>query len=198
MTPADVLHLLREQYGKQGELYPLTDVQIATYMDRWQKIDPVALNAAALRWIDTSRFFPAVSDLLGMFAVSEKAEAELAWAVFERLLRQVGVYHGVKFAGNASRLGETVRQVFGSWVQACQYETDSAGWHGRKQAFLALYPVVQVDTAVTLGGLHEGKPVVCGAIQGIPDRPALPPANKSLTRSEAKELLGTLQKRLKG
>lgn len=203
MTPQEVnagLAVLKNYYAKDGKPHVLNDVQVAAYVDHLAPYSAAALETACKRWIATSKWFPAVSDLLEILrgpVLDEKAQAQLAWTTFERALRRAGVYAGATFANGA--IGETARQVFGSWALACQFDLDSPGWTLRRQSFLALYPGIAARSEgqpVTLRGIAEiAEPVLIGPVAGLPLLPAAAPMDGPVGRLEAEKLVGDIRRR---
>lgn len=186
--------VLRHYYARDGQPYRLNDAQWAAYLDALQPFPAAMLAAAASAWIRQSRWFPAVSDLLSLLApaVSSEQAAHLAWTTVERALRSVGTYRSVTFEDGA--IGETVRQVFGSWPAAGQFDVDSPGWAIRRQSFLALYPVVAARTAgpVTLQGRDRSAPALVAHVPGLPaPHAALSPSEplRELSQAEAETAL---------
>jgi hypothetical protein len=111
----------------------------------------------------SSKWFPALSDLRGLLVaptVDWPAMALMAWTTLERAISKAGIYAGSTFADAA--IGETARQVFGTWEHACSYERDSPGWTIKRQNFIGIFPhVAQKLTShkpVTLRGIatHDG------------------------------------------
>lgn len=128
--------------------------------------------------------------------VDATAAAHLAWTTLERALRSAGAYRGATFVDGA--IGETARQVFGSWPAACAFDLDSPGWAIRRQSFLAIYPTLasRVTGPVTLRGMDARQaPQVIGHVPGL----ALPPAGvddmRELTQAEAVSALGEVTRR---
>jgi hypothetical protein len=182
MTPAAAvrvtLRVLQAFYAtRDGQNYPLNETQLAVYLDGLASYSPEALEAAARMWMRQSPFFPRLSDLLGVLAppVDVHALAHAAWGRLEAEIRRIGAYRGAAFADAA--FGETVRQVFGSWAEACRYDTDSPGWAIRRQTFLALFPVIvarRPADPVILPGLHRDQPPAhIGPLDGLPAAPTL-------------------------
>jgi hypothetical protein len=178
MTPQDAvrstLTVLRNYYAnRDGQPYQLNETQIAVYLEGLAPHPPEALEAAARAWMRQSAFFPRLSDLLQLLApaVDVEALAHAAWGRLEAEIRRVGAYRGAQFADAA--FGETVRQVFGSWAEACRFDTDSPGWAIRRQTFLKLFPVNAARhhdlPPVVLAGLHRDQaPALIGHLEGLP------------------------------
>ena len=175
MTPAEVrqgMAVLRNYYAKDGKPHVLTDAQWAVYLDGLQRHSAGELEAAARLWMRQSKWFPALSDLLGLIdgaTVTPEQAAHLAWTTFERACRSAGAYRGATFIDGA--IGETARQVFGSFAAACQFDLDSPGWAIRRQSFLAVYQTLhgRCHEPVTLRGMHRHEtPLVIGHVPGLP------------------------------
>lgn len=175
MTQTEItqgLNILRNYYAKDGRPHTLNDAQWAAYLDGLQRYSYGELEAAARAWIRQSPWFPKLSDLLGLIegpVLSAEAAAHLAWTTFERSLRRAGAYRGATFIDGA--IGETARQVFGTFNAACAFDLDSPGWAIRRQSFLQVYQTLhgRVHGPVTLRGLHPREtPVVIGHVEGLP------------------------------
>lgn len=144
--------------------------------------------------------FPALGTwlrLLGAGTLDVDAAAHLAWTTFEQSLRRAGAYRGATFVDGA--IGETARQVVGSWPAACAFDVDSPGWAIRRQSFLAVYPTFhgRVSGPVTLGGLHAHEtPVVIGHVEGLPLLDAAPEEDRELTTAEATAALTRVRDRV--
>lgn len=170
------LKVLRNYYAKDGQPHALNDTQLAVYLDGLSPFAAAELERAARTWMQQSRWFPALSDLLALVrppALDPAAAAQLAWTTFERAMRRAGAYRGVTFADGA--IGETVRQVFGTWAAASQFDVDSPGWAIRRQSFLALYATFasRVGGPVTLYGIHrDAVSMLVGHVEGLPTLPA--------------------------
>jgi hypothetical protein len=206
-TAADiraVLDVLCRYYRDKDNLpRRLDEVQIVVYLDGLEEFSADALEFAARRWMRESKWFPALSDLRGLLfgpAIDWSTAALIAWTTFERAIGLAGIYRGVTFSDAA--IGETVRQTFGSWEHACNYDRDSPGWTIRRQTFLGLFPHVAqrlTDSApVTLRGLGQvDKPLLIKPVDGIPKlAPALAAEDRSVnvlaevTRRFKQRLLG--------
>ncbi len=197
-----VLEGLRAYYARDGKKVVLNEVQIAVYLDGLAEFTAADLNAAAQQHMRKSEFFPKLSELLAILQpkVDTAAAAQLAWTTVERAIRRAGAYRGVVFANGA--IGETVRQVFGSWPFACSFELDSPGWAIRRQSFLAIYPAMEKRnlTAVTLRGMHESEqPLMIPPVPGLPycmGVKKLPIVDDApLTKTESVEALAEIQRR---
>jgi hypothetical protein len=195
-----VLNALRKNYARNGEDYALNEVQIAMFTESLAPFDAVAVNEAAKRHMRESKFFPAVSELLALLRgpeMSPEAQAQLAWTTFERALARAGAYNGVTFEDGA--IGETVRQVFGGWPQACAFDTHGAAWAIRRQSFLAVYPAIAARARgeVTLRGMAQVAQPLRIAAQSPQDAPgrSIGPANDSIPQGEAVKLLADIRQR---
>lgn len=203
-----ILETLRLQYAKDGVKHPLNDVQATNYLEELSRFPTQAVEAAARQWIRQSRFFPALSDLLGILEPERdpKAMAALAWTEVERCMATVGAYSGIEFADPS--VGEAVRQTFGSWPKACSFEYDSPGFAIRRQTFLTIYPELARRTyreTVKLAGMHtnphrpfyslvphiEGLPGLSRALPSAPD----PHDDSPIGPTEAKRILADLHQR---
>jgi hypothetical protein len=193
------LNVLRHYYAHDGQPYALNDAQLAVYLDGLRPFGPAELESAARTWMRTARWFPKLCDLLTLLAgpqVSPEAAAHLAWTTFERSLRRAGAYRGATFVDGA--IGETARQVFGSFASACAFDLDSPGWAIRRQTFLAVYPTFhgRVGGPVTLHGLHAHEsPVVIGHVEGLPLLEASHDEDRELTAAEATAALTQVRDR---
>jgi hypothetical protein len=194
-----ILKVLGVQYAdKDGNERRLSPAQIVIYRQELGRFSAAELEAAARAWIRKSRFFPAVSDLLDILEspVDAAAASQLAWAAVERAIRAAGIYRGAHFPQGA--IGETVRQVFGTWATACGFDYDSPGWAIRRQSFLAIFPVVNrhPHTPVTLKGIHgTSEPYQVPLVEGIA-APALTAAEdreRPATHSEAVAALANFE-----
>lgn len=201
-TVQAVMRVLCEYYReKDGRPYRLNETQIAVYLDGLAKYPAPVLEAAARQHMRQSAFFPKLSELLAVLepAADEKTQAHLAWTAFERALGAGGVYRGVTFADGA--IGETVRQVFGTWAHACQFETDSPGWAIRRQTFLAIYPTIAARSngdPVTLRGLHRAEPLLIGPVLGLSTGRQLGAHDDAPSHHEAVALLSDIKSRALG
>lgn len=203
MTLAEVrdgLKLVRNYYAKDSQPHVLNDAQWAVYIAGLTPFTPDALTHATHTWMQRSKWFPALSDLLDLLRPAEislETQAQLAWASVENAIRSAGVYRGVSFLNGA--VGETVRQVFGTWERACAFDFDSPGWAIRRQTFLATFPAIaqrSTGEPVTLRGLHAGEmPFIVGYITGLPEVPALPSGGAPLSHDESAALLTTVHAR---
>jgi hypothetical protein len=201
MTPTQVregLALLRNYYAKDGKPHPLNDAQWAVYCAGLAPFEPEALTAAAHQWMRDSKWFPALSDLIAILApkVDVAAAAHLAWTQFERAIGAAGRYNGATFLDGA--VGETVRQVFGSWQHACSYDYDSPGWAIKRQTFLSIFPTILSrgnGQPVTLRGeFKTATPHVVGRIPGLPEPKQIASApGEPLTHQESVEILQRIQ-----
>lgn len=197
-----VIDYLRDYYAdKDGRLRVLNDVQVHAFTNGLQPYTREQVSAAIAAWVKHSKFFPALSDLLALLepTVDATAQAHLAWTTVERAIRSAGVYRGVTFANGA--IGETVKQVFGSWREACSYDMDSPGWAIRRQTFLQVFPALQArdrGRPVTLRGIGEiDAPQAIGAVVGLPApvlRPALEDGHE-LSPAEASKALADITQR---
>jgi hypothetical protein len=181
MTPQaavrSTLAVLQKFYAhRDGSPHPLNETQLVVYLDGLAAYPPEALEAAARAWMRQSPFFPRLSDLLGLLAPCADVEAlaHLAWTRLEAEIRRIGAYRSVQFTDVA--FGETVRQVFGSWAEACRYDADSPAWAIRRQTFLHIFPVLAAralePTPVVLPGLHRDQVPACiGHLDGLPVTP---------------------------
>jgi hypothetical protein len=191
-----VLAALRNHYAdpRTGKPHLMNPTQISVYTNGLVEFDNDAIRAAAARWMQTNRFFPALCELrelLGCVNRSPKELAILAWAAVEKAIRQAGTYRGATFADPA--IGEAVRQTFGSWEHACSYDRDSPGWHSRKLTFLAIFPMM-IHTAtepVTMTGLSQGydPPLLVHHVDGMPAPP------KALSAPGGRNPLAEVQRR---
>ena len=188
----------------QGQPKALNDVQWAAYLSGLAPFTTAEFEAASTAWMRQSAFFPRLSDLLGLLlppALAPEVLAHEAWATVERTARSVGAYRGVVFEDGA--LGETVRQVFGSWPAVCGFDVDSPGWAIRRQSFLALYPAALTRHGthgpVTLPGLDRAlSPRVIAAGRSVRALPVGDAAPAALSPSEAKNALGEIRDRFIG
>lgn len=192
-----VLDVLCGYYrDKDNRPRELADVQKAAYLDGLKEFAPELLEMAARAWIRSSRFFPALSDLRALLSEPEpdwKELAHVAWTTFERAIGKAGIYQGVIFEDPA--IGECVRQTFGSWEHACQYERDSPGWAIRRQTFLAIFPGVarKAKTPVLLAGIsRHDKPVLIPHVDSFPE-----PAKLIEAGDRSKDAMAEVQRRFK-
>jgi hypothetical protein len=195
------LDVLRNYYARDGRAHELNDVQLSVYLDGLTPFTPDAFRAASIAWMHRSKWFPALSDLLGLLEpeANPEQQAALAWATFERAVGSVGAYGSVQFADPC--IGECVRQVFGSWPIACSFAYDSPGWSQRRQQFMAIFPVLvgrQFSYSPVLAGQHHR---IGGGACLIPHVEGLPAPRKQLgdcgepSPKEAGRLIGDIQRR---
>lgn len=194
-------YLLNYYADREGRVRVLNDVQWHVFTKGLARFTYAEVSAAANAWTAQSKFFPALSDLLGLLdpTVDREAQAHLAWTTVEKAIRSAGVYRGVTFANGA--IGETVKQVFGSWREACQFDLDSPGWAIRRQTFLQVFPALQARASgqpVTLRGIGDvDAPQFVGPVAGLPApviRPELT-AERELTQAEASRALAEITQR---
>lgn len=190
--------LCRYYRDKDNNPRKLDDVQIAVYLDGLVEFTADDLEFAARQWMRTSRWFPALSDLRQQLegeAPDWNALATMAWTTLERTISAAGVYRGARFVDGA--IGETARQIFGSWVQACNYERDSPGWAICRQNFLSLFPVIakrgQHEPTVTLKGIGNGPSDAPLIVQHNDLIPKIQPRLSS--RDESKNVLAEVRRR---
>jgi hypothetical protein len=196
-----LIDYLRNYYAdREGRLRELNDVQWHAFTKGLAPFSVAEGRAAADAWIKRSKFFPALSELLELLhpVADSQAQAHLAWTTVERAIRSAGAYRGVTFVNGA--IGETVKQVFGTWPMACQFDLDSPGWAIRRQTFLQVFPVMQArdhGRPVTLRGMGEiDAPMAVGAVVGLPaptNRRAL--EDPALTHGEAVKALADIKQR---
>lgn len=173
MTPVQkFLQKLCQFYPSQGQPHRMNDTQIEVYLSALSRFSPEQLDQAGKRYMLTGKFFPALSELLALLEpkVDMTAAAHLAWTAVERALRSGGIYRGAHF--EQGYIGEAVRQVFGSWANACQFDTDSPGWAIRRQTFLQIFPSIASRPCgpVTLRGLHgNSEPYRVPLVAGLPE-----------------------------
>lgn len=192
------LDVLCRYYTDKGEPRKLNAVQVTVYLDGLCEFAPDELEFAARRWMKQSKWFPALSDLreqLVEAAPDWTALGHVAWSTVERAISAAGLYRGATFEDGA--IGETVRQVFGSWSHACNYERDSPGWAMRKQTFLQVFPMVakraEHPPAVTMKGISPiDKPLLIPHVELLP---AVVP--KLAQRDESKNVLAEVTRRFK-
>lgn len=185
----------------QGAPHQLNDTQVRAFVEGLKHFELPAIHAAAARHMATSKFFPRLSELLDHLApkVDEEAAAHLAWTAVERALSSGGTYRGVIFTQGA--IGETVRQVFGSWPSAGRFDTHGAEWAIRRKTFLAIFPGIarRHDGApVTLRGLSPSDaPYVVPVVPGLPAPTSTPQLTETApTHDEAVRLLKPFYDRL--
>jgi hypothetical protein len=173
------LNVLRSCYAnREGQPHQLNEVQITVYLDGLSPFTPEELEAAARKWMASSPFFPRLSDLRHLLtpAVDADVLANQAWARLENDLRKVGTYRAVTFLDPV--FGEAVRQTFGDWASAGNFQIDSPGWAIRRQTFISAFKSSLLRTdlppTVTLSGRHHDRaPVVLPLLDGMPSRPHL-------------------------
>lgn len=195
-----VLDNLRDYYrDKDGQKRPMSEFQIAVYLDGLHEFQADVLESAARQWMRQSRWFPALSDLRGLLtapAVDWSTMALLAWTAFERAIGHAGIYSGATFQDAA--IGETARQTFGTWEHACSYERDSPGWTIKRQTFIGLFPhVAQKLTSnapVTMRGIaSRDMPTIIAHVEGLPA-----PAQLALEEPDkSKDVLAEVTRRFK-
>lgn len=201
MTPVEVasaLEVLRNLYADRAGVKPaLNDAQRAAWIDTLSPFPAVAMEAAVKAWVRRSAFFPRPSDIFAILRpnVAPETEAHLAWATLERAITSAGRYRGARFVDGA--VGETTRQVFGSWGRACMFDYDSPGWAIRRQTFLATYPTIAArwrGGAVALrGDHHSDHPLLVAHVDGLSETAgALADGTQPLTTDEAKSALSRL------
>ena len=163
-----IIDSLRAQYAKDGTPYQLNEVQATNYLRELGRFPEPALESAAAQWQRQSRFFPALSDLLGILEprVDEKTQAALAWSELEATARRFSnSYRSVKFDDPV--LGECVRRVFGSWSRLVLMDQNDPMWASRKNLFLQIYPAMVANPphgqAVILAG-HDGGRDIQGTV----------------------------------
>jgi hypothetical protein len=208
MTPVQkFLQVLCVFYPSQGKPHVMNDTQIEVYLSALSRFTPEQLDRAGKQYMLTGKFFPALSELMELLEPKAdlKDAAHMAWALFERTMRSVGSYRSVRFENGA--VGETIRQVFGTWGAAGQFDTTSATWAIKRQTFLATFQRLapQAIPPTTLGGQHRDAEVVTVPLMaGLPHVPALTSGQPSkealsgpLSRDEAKGLLAAMAARRK-
>lgn len=200
MTVDDVLKELQVFYGKGGTPYALNALQATVYTDALRAYDLAAVLGVARSWMKTGEWFPKLAELVSLLepeTIDPKTQALLAWSSVEQAIRRAGIYRGAIFEHGPT--GEAFRQTFGSFPQACQFDTDSPGWFTRRQTFLAIYPTCQrYHEPVTMRGLGgNDRPLAIAAPQGVSTRPALTdrPEDRPIGRAEAVRLLAGLIER---
>lgn len=140
---AKVLDTLCKHYARpDGTPHALNDTQGALYISLLEKYPHEALTGAAVQWIQTSRFFPAISDLVGILdpVRDPKTLAALAWSEVEKLTRRVSGYDSVLFEDPV--LGEAVKRTFGTWTRATTMDQNDPMWASRRNVFLSIYPAL--------------------------------------------------------
>lgn len=167
-----VLNVLCRYYTDRGSVRELNDTQKAVYLDGLAEFDAADLERAARKWMRDHKWFPMLSDLRELLDANPDwaALAALAWTTFERAISQAGTYRGATFVDPG--IGETVRQVFGSWEHACSYDRDSPGWTIRRQTFLSIFPVIapKAGKPVTLRGLSPvDTPLLIAHVEAMPE-----------------------------
>jgi len=189
-----VLDVLCAYYLHQGEPRKMNPVQISVYTDGLQGFAPAALESAARRWMQTSRFFPALSDLLEILQpkVDTQTAGHLAWACVERAIRSAGAYRGATFEDG--RIGEAIRQTFGSWGGACAFDVDSPGWAIRRQTFLSIFGSLlhRGIPPVTLRGIAIGEPMVIAALPSLPIPKQLEASMEPISHADAVKTLASV------
>ena len=165
------LKVLCDYYcSNEGKPRQMNPVQITVYVDGLKDFSADELEAAARQWMKDSKWFPALSDLLNLLVpkVDSQTAGHLAWACVEKAIRQAGVYRGATFEDG--RIGEAVRQTFGSWGGACVFDVDSPGWAIRRQTFLSIFGSLMGRglPPVTLPGLQVSTPLVVEALPSLP------------------------------
>ena len=156
---------------KDGRPRVLNPVQVTVYTDGLLRFSAEQLELAARQWMKESKWFPALSDLLAL--LEPKADAttagHLAWTCVERAIRQAGVYRGATFVDG--RIGEAMRQTFGSWSTACNFDIDSPGWAIRRQTFLSIFESLrnrQIEPVTLPGIARADAPVLIPALELLP------------------------------
>lgn len=193
------INVLRNFYTKNGEPHVLNDVQLTIYTQTLDRFDEGQLEAAARHFITHSKFFPALSELLAILepTASPEQQAHMAWAALESAVRRAGAYAGVTFMNGS--VGQTARQVFGTWKAACSFDLDSPGWAIRRQTFLALFPTIAARDSgapVTLHGSERGaSPIVIGPIDGLPATAVLGEGDRELSPAESIAALADIRRR---
>lgn len=157
-------------YPTQGRPHVMNDLQVEVYTAALARFTPEQLDAAGKQWMLTGKFFPALSELMGLLEpkVDASAAGHLAWACVESAIRRAGIYRGATFEDG--RIGEAARLTFGSWATACNFDLDSPGWAIRRQTFLAVFSSLlpRALPPVTMGGLHRGEPLTIAALPALP------------------------------
>lgn len=188
------LDVLRNCYAnRDGQPHQLNPVQVSVYLEGLAEFSHGELEAAAREWMRTSQFFPRLPELLNLLIpkVDVDTLALMAWGKLEREIRRIGRYRGATFSDAA--FGEAVRQTFGSWSAACQFDLDSPGWAIRRQTFLAVFKTLAVRSdlgaaPVTMPGLHRDRPpALIAHLEGLPQPPALTDAIADLSSDKMAE-----------
>lgn len=191
-----LLQVLCAFYTSQGKPHVMNDLQAEVYISALARFTPEDLEAAGKRHMLTSKFFPALSELLELLKpqVDTAALSQMAWLSVERAIRAAGVYRGAHFEQGV--VGEAVRQVFGTWATACQFDVDSPGWAIRRQSFLTIFPSLlgrQFEPVTLLGQHRDREPYQVPPIAALEAvRPLLSSATRPelpATHSEAVEAL---------
>lgn len=165
-----VLDTLCKHYARpDGTPHVLNETQGAFYVSLLDKFSHEVLAAAAIRWMETSRFFPAISDLIGLIepTIDPKTQANVAWSELEATARRFSnSYRSVQFDDPV--LGECVKRVFGSWSRLVLMDTNDPMWASRKNLFLSIYPALMASPphgdVVILPG-HDGGRDIQGVVR---------------------------------
>lgn len=205
MTPSEVrqeLSTVRNYYAdKDGTPYPMNDAKWAVYCAGLAPFSADKVRAAAHRWMQESKWFPALSDLIAILRpkADYEALALLAWSTVERATRAHGAYATVQFENPA--VGQTVQEVFGSWPTACSQEIGSFEFGAKRKAFLAIFPVMMQrgdSMSPKLLGIHRSPDAaLVRANQQIALHEREKPQLESFapSRDEAKRIVGNIENR---
>jgi len=145
-TIAKTLDVLRAYYAdKDGDIYPLNDVQLAVYLDALNPCAPESVEQAARQWMRTSKWFPKVSDLLDTICPEPdlKALGLIAWAEVENAVKRWGHASVMRFEN--PELAEAVRRTFRDWSGVTWIESGSPTWAIKRQSFLAIFEQVMQE-----------------------------------------------------
>lgn len=116
----------------------VTDAQMSIYSTMLSPYDARQVERAVLQHIQTSQWYPTISDLLQQIAALDVPDADQAWSEVRRKVWSVGQYQVPQWSNTA--VAETVASI--GWTELCQSENPEA----LRAHFFKLYGVIASRT----------------------------------------------------
>jgi hypothetical protein len=138
MNKADTIkkcfNILESEYGIQ------TEYKKEVWANILRGYPAEKIMRATIKYLETSRFFPFVSDIIKLIEGNRAGEAEKAWSNLIEDIIDIG-YYGTPSKWKKDKIVEEIVEILGGWQKVCDIKEDEIKWVRRE--FIVLYKTIK-------------------------------------------------------
>ncbi|MBA7588070.1 hypothetical protein ES708_30118 [subsurface metagenome] len=109
------------------------------YWDMLKNYSDMEMKKAVVGSIRGLKFFPKISEIIGLIEGNVEDEAEIAWLILKGKIERCDGYVSISFPENPI-IGSVV-EALGGWIEICDVPINEEKWV--KKEFIKLYPIMK-------------------------------------------------------